>query len=112
MTPRRRKFEAYHKTAGYFAGFFAVGAVASVLMQYPMPVLKGVMLITALLALVVCIVMEHKGCDTMATARPLATTLITLTIKRAKICNECRLAQKPARRNMVNAFSSGVSEMP
>ena len=37
MTPRRRKFEAYHKTAGYFAGFFAVGAVASGLMQYPMP---------------------------------------------------------------------------
>ncbi len=27
MTPRRRRFEAYHKTAGYCAGFFAVGCV-------------------------------------------------------------------------------------
>ena len=55
------KFEAYHKTAGYFAGFFAVGAVASGLMQYPMPVLTGVVLITTLVALVLCTVLEHKG---------------------------------------------------
>lgn len=61
MTPRRRKFEAYHKTAGYFAGFFAVGAVASGLMQYPMPVLMGVILVIALAALVLCIVLELKG---------------------------------------------------
>jgi uncharacterized membrane protein len=61
MTPRRRKFEAYHKTAGYFAGFFAVGAVASGLMQYPMPGLTGVILITALVALGLCIALEHKG---------------------------------------------------
>lgn len=61
MTPRRRKFEAYHKTAGYFAGVFAVGAVASGLMQYPMPVLTGIVLITALVALVLCTVLEHKG---------------------------------------------------
>ena len=54
MTPRRRAFEAYHKTAGYFAGFFAVGAVASGLMQYPMPVLAGIIL-------VLCIVFELKG---------------------------------------------------
>ena len=61
MTPRRRKFEAYHKTAGYFAGFFAVGAVASGLMQYPMPVLTGIILFIALVILTVCIVLEHKG---------------------------------------------------
>ena len=61
MTPRRRKFEAYHKTAGYFLFFFASGAVASGLMQYPMPMLTGVILTTALVALVLCIVLEHKG---------------------------------------------------
>jgi len=61
MTPRRQKFEAYHKTAGYFAGFFAVGAVASGLMQYPMPVLTGVILVTALVVLALCIVLEQKG---------------------------------------------------
>jgi hypothetical protein len=61
MTPRRRKFEAYHKNAGYFAGFFAVGAVTSGLMHFPMPVLTGVTLIIALAALVLCIVLEYKG---------------------------------------------------
>jgi hypothetical protein len=61
MTPRRRMFEAYHKTAGYFAGFFAVGTVASGLMQFPMPVLTGVILTTALVILLLCIVLERKG---------------------------------------------------
>jgi FtsH-binding integral membrane protein len=61
MTPRRRKFEAYHKSAGYFAGFFAAGVVASGLLQYPMPVLAAVVLIIALVALVLCIVLEYKG---------------------------------------------------
>lgn len=61
MTPRRRRFEAYHKIAGYFAVFFAVGAVASGLMQYPMPVLTGVILISGLAILVLCIVLEYKG---------------------------------------------------
>jgi len=61
MTPRRRLFEAYHKTAGYFAGFFAVGAVASGLMQYPVPMLAEAILIVAFCALVLCIVLEHRG---------------------------------------------------
>ena len=34
-TTRRRIFEAYHKTAGYFTLFCAVGAIGSGLMQYP-----------------------------------------------------------------------------
>lgn len=34
MTPRRRWFEAYHKTAGYFTMMLAVGAVATGLSQY------------------------------------------------------------------------------
>jgi uncharacterized membrane protein len=61
MTPRRRKFEAYHKTAGYFAGFFAIGAVASGLMQFPMPALAAVVLIFVLVVLAACIVLEYKG---------------------------------------------------
>ncbi|RMD92939.1 MAG: hypothetical protein D6811_05990 [Alphaproteobacteria bacterium] len=36
-TTRRRIFEAYHKTTGYFTLMAAVGAVGSGLMQYPMP---------------------------------------------------------------------------
>jgi hypothetical protein len=61
MTPRRQKFEAYHKTAGYFAGFFAIGAVASGLMQYPMPILAGFILIAGLIILGVCVVLQYKG---------------------------------------------------
>jgi len=61
MTPRRRMFEAYHKTSGYFAAFFAVGAVASGLMQYPMPVLTVVILAAAFVVLLACIVLEYKG---------------------------------------------------
>ncbi len=61
MTPRRRKFEAYHKNAGYFSIFFAAGAVASGLMQFPMPVLAAVILIVALVAFMLCIVLEYKG---------------------------------------------------
>ncbi len=38
-TVRRRIFEAYHKTAGYFTLFCALGAIGSGLMQYPMPML-------------------------------------------------------------------------
>lgn len=61
MTPRRRMFEAYHKTAGYFAGFFAAGAVASGLMQYPMPILAGAVLAIAVALLLLCVVLERMG---------------------------------------------------
>ncbi len=61
MTPRRRWFEAFHKNVGYFAAFFAVGAVASGLMQYPMPVLAAVVVTTAVVIIVLCIVLEHQG---------------------------------------------------
>jgi hypothetical protein len=61
MTPRRRKFEAYHRTAGYFSCFFAAGAVASGLMQFPMPVLAGIVVVLAFIALVLCIVLEYGG---------------------------------------------------
>lgn len=61
MTPRRRRFEAYHKTAGYFAGLFAFGAVASGLMQYSIPALAGAILALLLLILTLSIVLEYKG---------------------------------------------------
>ena len=61
MTPRRRRFEAYHKTSGFFSIFFATGAVASGLMQYPMPMLLGFVLAVGFVALVLCIVLEYKG---------------------------------------------------
>jgi hypothetical protein len=61
MTTRRRIFEAYHKTAGYFVYFFAAGAVASGLMQYPMPWLGEFVVAMVLLAFVVSIVLEYKG---------------------------------------------------
>ena len=61
MTTRRQLFEAYHKTAGYFAGFFAVGALASGLMQFPMPVLTGAIIIAVFAILGLCIVLEYKG---------------------------------------------------
>ena len=61
MTPRRRRFEAWHKTAGYFTGFFAVGAVASGLTQHPMPELMIVILVIAPVILVLCVLLEYKG---------------------------------------------------
>ena len=61
MTPRRQKFEAYHKTSGYFTGFFAAGAVASGLMQYPMPGLAVFAVIAVFAALFAAIVFEYKG---------------------------------------------------
>ena len=61
MTTRRRIFEAYHKTAGYFVYFFAAGAVATGLMQYPIPGLGEFIIAVVLIAFVVSIVLEYKG---------------------------------------------------
>ena len=57
-TTRRRIFEAYHKTAGYFTLFCAVAAIGSGLMQYPMPVLATFALILPFLFLAFWVVME------------------------------------------------------
>ena len=61
MTPRRRRFEAYHKTAGYFAGFFALSAAASGLMQFPIPGLATLISVWVLLVLIICVALEYKG---------------------------------------------------
>ena len=61
MTKRRRIFEAYHKTAGYFVFFFAAGAVVSGVLQYPMPGLGVFVVAMVLIAFVVSMVLEYKG---------------------------------------------------
>ncbi|NND42189.1 MAG: hypothetical protein HKO04_08945 [Silicimonas sp.] len=51
-TPRRRIFEAVHRTTGYFTLFFACGAVGSGLMQYHMPglAIASILIVLAWLA--------------------------------------------------------------
>ncbi|MEH6523539.1 cytochrome b561 domain-containing protein [Sulfitobacter sp.] len=61
MTARRRRMESYHKTAGFFTMACAVGAVGSGLMQFPMPILAGVIIFTIVVLLAVSIYREHKG---------------------------------------------------
>lgn len=60
-TKKRRRFEAYHKTAGYFTLFCAVGAVGSGLMQFYMPVLTGLLFVSFLAGLAAWITYEFKG---------------------------------------------------
>lgn len=60
-TKKRRAFEAYHKTAGYFTMVFAFGAVGSGLMQYHMPVLTAVFFVLVFAVLAAWIVYEFKG---------------------------------------------------
>jgi hypothetical protein len=61
MTVRRRIFEAYHKNAGYIAGWTALGAVASGLMQYPMPWMLPVILVLLAIVAVVAMVGDYIG---------------------------------------------------
>lgn len=59
-TTRRRIFEAYHKTAGYFTVFAAMGAIGSGLMQYPMPVLAGIVFVVPFVFLAAWIVLTYQ----------------------------------------------------
>lgn len=61
MTKRRRIFEAYHKTAGYFIYFFASAAVGTGMMQYPIPVLPLFIITVVLVAFLITIILEYKG---------------------------------------------------
>ena len=61
MTVRRRRFEAFHKTAGYFALVCAVAAAVSGLMQFPIPALAIFMPLWILFVLTICVVLEYKG---------------------------------------------------
>ena len=61
MTTRRQIFEAYHKTAGYFTSFFAIGAVTTGMMQFPMPVLTVLLIVIGIAVLIACVVLEYMG---------------------------------------------------
>jgi hypothetical protein len=61
MTPKRRKFEAYHKSAGYLVGFFAFGAVGSGLMQFPLPGLAIFVFIVVAAFSALWMFLEFKG---------------------------------------------------
>lgn len=58
-TVRRRIFEAYHKTAGYFVVFAALGAVGSGLMQYPMPMLTAFVFTVPFAFLAAWVILEY-----------------------------------------------------
>jgi len=61
MTTRRRRFEAYHKTAGYLTMLFAAGAVGSGLMQFPMPWLAGGLLFAGFVLFVLWMIFTYQG---------------------------------------------------
>lgn len=61
MTPRRRRMESFHKTAGFFTMLCAAAAVGSGLMQYPMPILTTVLVVVSVLLLGLAVWREHLG---------------------------------------------------
>ncbi len=61
MTPQRWWFEAYHKTAGYFALFCAGGAVATGLGQFWMPAIAVAFALVAGGGLVLAVVLQGLG---------------------------------------------------
>ena len=61
FTARRRIFEAYHKSAGYFTLFFAAGAVGSGLMQFHLPVLIPLAFIVPLFYAAIWIFLQYLG---------------------------------------------------
>ncbi|MDA8586225.1 cytochrome b561 domain-containing protein [Rhodobacteraceae bacterium] len=60
-TLKRRMFEAYHKTGGYFTMFFALGAVGSGLMLFHMPILTGLLFVLLLIGFAAWVTYEFKG---------------------------------------------------
>ncbi len=61
MTAQRWWFEAYHKTAGYFALFLAVGAVATGLSQLWMPVLAVALGVIIFAGLIFAVTLQGRG---------------------------------------------------
>jgi hypothetical protein len=61
MSAQRRWFEAYHKTAGYFAITLAIGAVVSGLSQFWMPVLAAAFSVVIVVTMVLAVVMQGRG---------------------------------------------------
>ncbi len=61
MTQRRRWFEAYHKTAGYFTIALAFGAAGSGLMRHWLPGIAFALGIWIVVLLSACVVLEGRG---------------------------------------------------
>jgi len=61
MTPQRWWFEAFHKTAGYFAVIMALGAVTTGLAQYWMPTIAVGVFIAILVVLVLAVILQGRG---------------------------------------------------
>lgn len=61
MKPQRWWFEAYHKTAGYFALFCAGGAVATGLSHFWMPVIAAAFALIVFLGLVAAVILQGRG---------------------------------------------------
>ncbi len=61
MTPRRRLFEAYHKTFGYFAIVLAMGAVATGLQQYWTPLIAIVLGVILVVSSALFVYLEGNG---------------------------------------------------
>lgn len=61
MTAQRWWFEAWHKTAGYFALFLAGGAVGTGLAQHWMPLIAGALTLVVIGGLIVAVVLQGLG---------------------------------------------------
>ncbi|RUV63624.1 MAG: hypothetical protein EOS23_03575 [Mesorhizobium sp.] len=61
MSPRRRWFEAYHKTVGYFAMVSAIGAVATGLSQYWITSIAITLGLVVVFWVVIAVVLEAIG---------------------------------------------------
>lgn len=61
MTPQRWWFEAYHKTAGYFALFLALGAVTTGLSQFWMPGIAIALAGIVVAGFVVAVILQGRG---------------------------------------------------
>lgn len=61
MTPRRRWFESYHKTAGYFTLILALAAMATGLAQFWMPAIGVALGVVLLVILALSVFLEGKG---------------------------------------------------
>jgi hypothetical protein len=61
MTPRRRWFEAYHKSTGYFTIILALAAVASGLQQFWVPQIAIAVILLLAASLIAYVLMEGKG---------------------------------------------------
>jgi hypothetical protein len=61
MTPRRKWFEAYHKTAGYLTLFMAIAAVTTGLSQYWFPTIAVTLGLLLVAALALFVLLEGTG---------------------------------------------------